>query len=164
MAIEIEKKFLLKDDTWQHDTAGMRCVQGYLPTQPDSFVTARIRIIGDHARITVKGPTEGAGRSEFEYPIPLDDATEMLATLCTGHLVEKTRYIVSVGMHRWEVDLFHGLNEGLVVAEIELSDPAEAFTMPAWAGQEVTGEARYYNAQLSRRPFSTWSAAERATA
>ena len=86
----------------------------------------------------------------------------MLETLCTGHLVEKTRYIVPVGMHRWEVDLFHGLNEGLVVAEIELSDPAEAFILPTWAGREVTGEARYYNAQLAHHPFCSWPPAPEA--
>jgi len=156
MAIEIEKKFLVTSEAWRQEAVGMRCTQGYLPTQPGSFVTARVRVIGTQGWITIKGPTEGAGRSEFEYPIPTDDAEEMLETLCTGHLVDKTRYIVPVGMHRWEVDLFHGVNEGLVVAEIELSDPAEAFILPPWAGQEVTGQPRYYNSQLARHPFSTW--------
>jgi len=154
MGREIERKFLVASDSWRDAAnAGTLFSQGYLSTDPDRSV--RVRVAGAAAYLTVKGRSEGAGRSEFEYEIPVADARELLA-LCARPPLEKTRYRVPFGGKTWEVDVFHGVNDGLVVAEIELEDEAEDFAQPNWAGDEVTGEARYYNLRLSEHPYRDW--------
>jgi adenylate cyclase len=152
MGLEIERKFLVRGVDWRNDT-GVLYQQGYL--NRDSDRTVRVRIAGDVAFLTIKGKNRGATRVEFEYPIPLADAQELLA-MCDGPLVEKTRYIVLYEGHRWEVDEFTGDNAGLVVAEIELHAEDEVFTAPAWLGEEVTHDPRYFNSRLSTHPFKNW--------
>jgi adenylate cyclase len=114
----------------------------------------RVRIAGDRGFLTVKGAARGASRDEFEYEVPVDDARQMLA-MC-GPLVQKTRHVVAHEGHDWEVDVFEGANAGLVVAEVELASEGERFARPAWAGRDVTADARYTNARLAAQPYSTW--------
>ena len=153
MGVEIERKFLVKDDSWKASAdTGLLCRQGYLCSGTGK--TVRVRIMGERAFLTIKGPTEGISRSEFEYEIPVADA-EALFAMCDG-LVEKVRYLVEHEGMTWELDLFSGANEGLVMAEIELDSEEQSFVLPAWAGDEVSGDPRYYNAQLLRCPFSEW--------
>lgn len=154
MAVEIERKFRVTGDAWRNDS-GVLYRQGYL--NRDKVRTVRIRIAGGAAFLTIKGKSTGATRAEFEYPVPMDDAQALLA-LCDGPLIEKTRYIVLHAGHRWEVDEFAGDNTGLVVAELELSAEDEAFERPAWLGEEVTHDARYFNSNLATQPFCTWGA------
>jgi len=154
MAREIERKFLLKNDSWReavHESQELR--QGYLCGNPRASV--RVRIAGDHANLNVKSATLGLERHEFEYPIPLDDARVMLAELA-GEVIEKTRHEVRLGDHVWEIDEFAGANAGLVVAELELAYPDEPFECPAWLGEEVSDDPRYYNTELARHPYSRW--------
>lgn len=153
MAEEIERKFLVDGDEWR--TLGRAEVfrQGYLSTVKER--TVRIRAVGDQAWITVKGLTVGASRSEFEYPIPLSDAEQMLE-LCEQPIIEKTRHVVDTGGLRWEIDEFDGANRGLVVAEVELDDPDQPIELPDWVGAEVTDDPRYYNANLIAHPYSVW--------
>jgi CYTH domain-containing protein len=153
MPHEIERKFLVQGESWREGAAGQRMRQGYLSLDPER--TVRVRISGDQAWLNIKGRTEGVRRLEFEYSIPVDDALALLA-LCGGAVVDKTRYRVRCGAHTWEVDEFHGDNAGLLVAEIELAHEDEPFEQPPWAGPEVSGEVRYYNASLAQRPFNTW--------
>lgn len=157
MSVEIERKFKVKD-TFRPTDAGMSITQGYLLREPKR--TVRIRIAGIQGFLTIKGETCGATRSEYEYEIPAEEARELLA-LCDTPLVEKTRYVEMFCGKRWEVDIFHGANEGLRVAEIELAAEAEEFALPKWVGDEVTGERRYYNAALIAHPYSAWSVQER---
>jgi adenylate cyclase len=131
-----------------------RIVQGYLTDSKDA--TVRVRIKGDRAFLTIKGATRGVTRSEFEYPIPVEDAEEMLGGLSVSPPIDKVRYRVRSGGHVWDLDAFAGENEGLVMAEIELSAENESFEMPSWAGEEVSGDPRYYNASLARHPFKRW--------
>lgn len=154
MAVEIERKFRVTGDAWRNDS-GVLYRQGYL--NRDKMRTVRIRIAGDAAFLTIKGKSTGATRAEFEYPVPMDDAQALLA-LCDGPLIQKTRYIVLHAGHRWEVDEFAGDNAGLVLAELELSAEDEAFVRPAWLGEEVTHDARYFNSNLATQPFCTWGA------
>jgi CYTH domain-containing protein len=128
--------------------------QGYLVA--DAVRTVRVRIEGERAVITIKGKSTGASRGEWEYEIPVADATELLDGLCEQPQVEKIRHRIEHAGHTWEVDEFLGLNAGLVVAEIELDAEDEAFDKPDWIGQEVTGEKRYYNSSLIRHPYSQW--------
>jgi len=153
MGQEIERKFLVKGVSWKTPTPVYYC-QGYLNRDKDR--TIRIRIAGDHGVLTIKGPTTGASRSEYEYEIPLDDAKEMLE-LCEKPLVEKNRHFIEFGGMTWEVDEFKGSNEGLVVAEIELESESQEFELPDWVGKEVTDDPKYYNSRLSSQPFSTWA-------
>jgi adenylate cyclase len=153
MATEIERKFLVVDDSWNFGVIGTRYQQGYLSVGPGPSV--RVRLAGDQAWLTIKGHTQGFTRLEFEYPIPVEDARELLP-LCLSGMISKTRYRVDVSGHSWEIDVFDGDNAGLVIAEIELQDEQEAFAKPAWLGREVTGEARYYNASLSQNPYCNW--------
>jgi adenylate cyclase len=156
MATEIERKFLLVGEDWRALASGkVTMLQGYL-TEIGSPASVRVRVEGDQGRLNIKQAVVGAVRAEFEYPIPLDDARRMLATLC-GRRVAKTRYLVPHAGHVWEVDEFEGDNAGLVVAEIELGRVDEPFELPAWLGQEVTDEARYYNHALAEHPFRTWT-------
>lgn len=155
MALEIERKFLLKSDAWREGAQGTLYRQGYLCT--DKERTVRVRRAGTRGFITLKGISRGASREEFEYEIPAADADAMLKSLCLHPLVEKTRYCVEYRGFTWEIDEFFGQNEGLVIAEIELESEEQPFDLPAWAGEEVTGDARYFNASLSQHPFREWS-------
>ena len=155
MATEIERKFLVNGDGWRTLGQGKPYCQGYIPTQGKQ--TVRVRIAGDQGYLTLKGPAVGLTRPEFEYPIPIDDARAMLDTLCEGPLIEKVRYRIPWGELVWEVDEFSGDNAGLILAEIELQTEDQAFELPTWIGQEVTGDRRYYNARLVQFPFKDWS-------
>ncbi len=154
MGIEIERKFLVTNDSWRTSAGpGQVCRQGYLCS--GNGKTVRVRLIGTQAFLTIKGPTEGIARSEFEYEIPLDDAEAMLP-LC-GNLVEKTRYLIPHAGMTWELDVFAGKNKGLVMAEVELKSEDQSVDLPDWTGEEVSGDPRYYNAYLAAHPFSTWN-------
>ena len=157
MGVEIERKFKVKEH-FRPTGVGIEMAQGYLSRDPRR--TVRIRIAGIQGFLTIKGETCGATRSEYEYEIPAEEARELLA-LCDTPLVEKTRDVEMFCGKRWEVDIFHGANEGLRVAEIELAAEAEEFALPEWVGDEVTGERRYYNAALIAHPYSAWSVQER---
>ena len=154
MGVEIERKFLLAGDAWRGLGVPVLLRQGYLASDPDR--TVRVRIEGDQGSMTIKGRSVGATRGEWEYPIPLLDAAELLERLCQQPLVEKYRSRIEFAGHVWEVDEFIGANQGLVVAEIELASEDQGFDKPAWIGAEVTGERRYFNSSLISRPFSTW--------
>jgi adenylate cyclase len=154
MPKEIERKFLAANDGWRGLVEGVRLCQGYLST--DSACAVRVRIAGDKARVGIKGSNTGAARLEFEYPVPLEDARLMLEKLAKRPLIEKTRYAVPFAGLIWEVDEFHGDNQGLIVIEVELEDEAQAFVKPHWAGREVTGDPRYYNSNLVAGPFKDW--------
>ena len=151
MAIEIERKFLVQTDAWRSAAGeGFACRQGYLAA--DGARTVRVRIMGRVGYLTVKGATSHISRLEFEYEIPVDDA-EALLGLCEN-VVEKTRYLIPHAGMTWELDVFEGANAGLVMAEIELVSEEQGFEKPDWVGEEVSGDKRYYNAQLSRHPYS----------
>jgi len=156
MATEIERKFLVLNEDWQaHVNAELHIVQGYLAT--NEFSSTRIRIQNDKANINIKSATLGITRTEFEYTIPVNDARLMLEDLCIKPLIDKTRFAVEHINHNWEIDVFSGDNQGLIVAEIELSAPDEAFEKPSWLGEEVSNDARYYNVCLVKNPYKTWS-------
>ena len=152
MPVEIERKFLVRGDGWKTGH-GVRFIQGYL--NHDRERTVRVRIAGNRAFLTIKGISTGATRQEFEYEIPVVDA-EQLLQICEGPLIEKTRHTVDYAGMTWEVDEFHGANDGLVVAEIELADAAQTFARPVWIGTEVTSDARYFNSNLAMRPYASW--------
>ena len=152
MAKEIERKFLVKD-SWQPQSAGIKIAQGYLSTVPER--TVRVRIKGEKGYLTIKGKNVGVSRAEYEYEIPRQDAEEMLQ-MAEQPILVKTRYLEQQGEFTWEVDVFAGENQGLVVAEIELPAEDAEFSRPAWLGQEVSGDVRYYNANLIKFPFSLW--------
>lgn len=154
MGVEIERTFLVKNASWRYDAdAGVLCRQGYLVASPE--LTVRVRLMGVHGFLTIKGATEGIRRSEYEYPIPLEAAEELLNS-CSFR-VEKRRYRIDVEKHLWEVDVFTGANEGLVLAEVELAYEQENFVRPNWLGNEVSTDARYINARLAQEPFLSWS-------
>lgn len=155
MAAEIERKFLVADDSWRDGSRGVRIAQGYLSQDPDR--TVRVRLAGEKAWITIKGRTQGITRAEFEYAIPPADARELLG-LCLPSVIDKTRHEIRHGGHVWEVDVFHGGNDGLIVAEVELSDENETPEMPPWVGEEVSDDARYFNSHLATHPFTCWAA------
>ncbi|MGB3766484.1 MAG: CYTH domain-containing protein [Phormidesmis sp.] len=157
MAKEIERKFLVKNDSWRAEAKGLPYSQGYIPTA-QLGQTVRVRLAGDKGYLTLKGPTEGITRSEFEYVIPVADAKEMLETMCDRPLIEKIRYRLVANHLLWEIDEFSGENAGLIIAEVELETEDQAIQKPHWLGQEVSGDPRYYNANLSRHPYATWSA------
>jgi len=154
MAQEIERKFLIKDPGIVDALAGERLTQGYL--SHDKNATVRVRIAGTTGWLTIKGKTVGATRSEFEYPVPEEDARQMLDELCNAGVIDKTRYRLPQGELCWEIDVFHGDNDGLIVAEIELPSEDTPFDRPAWLGEEVTGDPRYYNSALSTNPYTQW--------
>lgn len=159
MGIEIERKFLLRNDEWKaHVTETHIIKQGYLQSGLDSSQksSVRIRINNKQANINVKSAELSAVRQEYEYEIPLHDAEEMLRTLCSGVVIEKTRYYVPYGSHLWEVDVFDGDNNGLQMAEIELGSLHEAFEKPDWIGAEVSHDGRYYNNYLIKNPYYKW--------
>jgi adenylate cyclase len=154
MAVEIERKFLLRNDSWRSQAAaGRRISQGYLCMDPDR--TVRVRVSADQAWLTIKGRSEGISRAEFEFEIPLADADALLG-LCLPSVIEKTRYCVEWAGYVWEIDEFHGENEGLQVAEIELADEAATPDLPAWVGDEVSNDSRYFNSCLANLPLKQW--------
>ncbi len=154
MGVEIERKFLLQGDAWRGLGQAVLLRQGYLSSARERVV--RVRIEGEQAMLTIKGANVGATRGEWEYPIPLADAVELLDGLCEQPLIEKVRHRIEHAGMVWEVDEFLGANAGLVVAEIELASEDQPFEKPEWIGTEVSGDARYYNANLIRHPFSQW--------
>lgn len=154
MGVEIERKFLLAGDDWRALGTPVLFRQGYLSLDPDR--TVRVRVEGDQGRLTIKGRSSGATRGEWEYPIPLADANDLLARLCQQPLIEKYRRRIDFAGNTWEVDEFLGANQGLVVAEIELDSEDQAFDKPDWIGAEVTDDKRYYNSSLIKQPFSAW--------
>jgi CYTH domain-containing protein len=154
MGEEIERKFLVISEDWRKGATGTPYRQGFLSTEPER--TVRARVAGNRGWITIKGKTEGARRAEFEYEIPVADAQRILDTLCKRPLIEKVRYCVPDGGHVWEIDVFEGQNAGLVIAEIELEDEDESFEKPAWIGDEVTRDPRYFNSNLVAHPYKAW--------
>ena len=150
---EIERKFLVREGLWHPKGQGLRVRQGYLPQKGELLV--RIRTQDDRAFLTLKGRTISITRAEFEYEIPAADADALLP-FCQAPLIEKVRYLEPAGAHRFEIDCFFGENEGLIVAEIELSHEDEAFIRPDWLGAEVSGDSRYYNANLVAHPYRAW--------
>jgi adenylate cyclase len=152
--MEIERKFLVSGEPWRDRGSGTKMRQGYLAVQRNAIV--RVRVTDAAAWLTVKGPTRGISREEIEVPVSLDRGHALLE-LCEGAVVEKTRYRLPIGPHVWEIDVFSGDNDGLVVAEIELAREDEVFERPDWLLEEVSAEPRYTNASLSRAPYSGWS-------
>ena len=155
MAQEIEKKFLVDGEFKESAKKATRITQGYLSSVPER--TVRVRVKGDKGYITVKGigNDSGASRFEWEKEIPVEDVRDLLK-ICEPGVIDKTRYLVDCDGHTFEVDEFYGDNEGLVVAEVELSDENEAFTRPSWLGEEVTGDKKYYNSMLMKNPYKNW--------
>jgi CYTH domain-containing protein len=154
MAREIERKFLVKGDAWRALAKGTTYRQGYLNSAKER--TVRVRMADDKAYLTIKGLTVGATRAEYEYEIPRDEGEAMLNTLAERPLIEKRRYKIPIGDLTWEIDEFLGDNAGLIVAEVELKSEDQTFARPAWLGDEVTGDPRYYNANLIKNPFTRW--------
>jgi len=154
MGREIERKFLVKGNSWRALAKGTTYRQGYLNSAKER--TVRVRAAGDRAYLTVKGLTVGATRMEFEYEIPIADCNAMLEALAERPLIEKRRYKVDFDGLAWEIDEFLGENEGLIVAELELKSEDQAFRRPDWAGAEVTDDPRYFNANLIKHPFNRW--------
>jgi CYTH domain-containing protein len=151
MPVEIERKFLVKDDAWRDGGPGQRFCQGYL--SQSGGVTVRVRRAGPRAFLTIKGRGNGLVRPEFEYPIPVEEAEELLHSLCQRPLIEKTRHEVPHAGRVWHVDEFGGRNAGLVLAEIELEHPSAEVALPPWVGAEVTTDPRYRNSELVNRPM-----------
>ena len=154
MAKEIERKFLVNGDAWRALAKGTTYRQGYLNSAKER--TVRVRTAEDKAFLTIKGLTLGATRAEYEYAIPFDEGKAMLDALAEKPLIEKKRYKIPAGDLTWEIDEFLGENAGLIVAEVELKSEDQAFDRPAWLGDEVTGDTRYYNANLIKKPFTRW--------
>jgi adenylate cyclase len=155
MALEIERKFLVRSDAWRSEVQSRELLrQGYLSS--GSRCSIRARVAGEQAWLNLKAKRSGMTRLEFEYPIPLADADEILRELCNGPLLEKYRHRIPAGGHVWEIDEFLGDNAGLIVAEIELPDEAAEFERPAWLGPEVTQDERYYNFNLASHPYTQW--------
>ena len=154
MAKEIERKFLIKRELWQPQRPGVEIRQGYLSLDPER--TVRVRTKGAKGYLTIKGKNQGIFRTELEYEIPYEEASQMLEELCLRPLVEKTRYLEQHGQQLWEIDIFAGDNEGLAVAEAELSSEDTALVLPIWIDREVSGEARYYNSSLIKLPYKNW--------
>jgi adenylate cyclase len=154
MAKEIERKFLVDMNQWKPQGKGAPIKQGFIRTAGHTVV--RIRISGDKAYLTIKGKNTGSERSEFEYSIPVPDAEQMLRELCEPPFIEKTRYLTSHSGNTWEVDVFHGDNTGLNIAEIELDSVEQKIDLPPWVSKEVTDDPRYYNVNLVKQPFTLW--------
>jgi CYTH domain-containing protein len=153
--LEIERKFLVDRGKWAgiEKPEGMNYQQGYLCIDEDKVI--RVRVAGGNGFLTIKGSSDTFSHPEYEYEIPLSDAKKLISAY-TGRVIKKRRFRIPSGNHTWEVDVFEGENEGLIVAEIELNSPEETFDLPAWIGKEVTSDKRYYNAWLSLHPFSDW--------
>ena len=154
MGKEIERKFLVKNDSYKKASQAFLYRQGYICTDKERVV--RIRVYDNKGFITIKGENVGISRAEYEYEIPYNDAEEIINNLCYKPIIEKIRCKFEFQGFVWEVDEFHGENEGLIVAEIELSDENQAFSKPAWVGEEVTDDHRYSNANLVKNPYKNW--------
>jgi len=154
MAWEIERKYLVDTELWQPLGSGVLYRQGYLSSVKERVV--RVRIAGDNSFLTIKGTPTGLSRLEFEYPIPREDAAVLLDKLCERPLIEKTRHREIFAGRTWEIDVFHGDNDGLVVAEVEVADPAESIALPPWARAEVSNDPRYFNNNLVAHPYRSW--------
>ena len=151
---EIEFKFLVTSDEWRKGARGTAYHQGYLSTDPDRVV--RVRLEGEIGKLTVKGKRVGPEAAEFEYEIPAADAEFLLENLCIKPVIEKTRYKINFAGNLWEVDEFHGINKGLILAEIEVESKDQEFQKPEWIGEDVTKDPRYRNANLVANPYSKW--------
>ncbi|MDX9882199.1 MAG: CYTH domain-containing protein [Prolixibacteraceae bacterium] len=154
MPLEIERKFLVIKEKMAIHVSGMYLCQAYLTDDPGR--TVRIRIAGEQAFLTIKGPVNSISRSEFEYPVPVSEAREIMK-LAIFPPVEKTRYKIRHEDFWWELDIFHGSNEGLLLAELELDSEDQEITLPPWIGREVSGDPRYFNSYLAKFPFRTWA-------
>ncbi len=154
MAVEIERKYLVDTESFVKPDEGQIIRQAFLNSNNERVV--RVRLAGDEAFLTIKGITKGMSRNEFEYPIPVHDAEDLLENLCEKPIIEKIRYGVEFKNHLWEIDFFSGDNAGLVVAEIELQSEDEEFELPGWVAKEITGEERYYNSNLVKYPYNKW--------
>ena len=154
MAKEIERKFLIDRSLWHPKDNGTVIKQGYLSLDPER--TVRVRIKGNKGYLTIKGKNQGISRTELEYEIPVNDAQTMLSELCLRPLVEKIRYVEVIHGQKWEIDIFSGDNEGLAVAEAELSSETQELFLPEWIVKEVSDDARYYNSNLIKCPFKSW--------
>lgn len=155
MAREIERKFLVDANAWVPRDPGVRLTQGYLNT--DKARVVRVRTEGDRAALTIKGETRGIARAEFEYPIPMSDAAFMLANLCEHPLIDKHRHTETHNGRLWQIDVFHGENDGLIVAEVELASEDAAVAVPSWIRADVSRDPRYFNSNLRAHPYSTWT-------
>jgi CYTH domain-containing protein len=158
MAVEIERRFLVESLPALDPGAGREITQGYL--RADERASVRVRLADDEAWLTVKGALQGLSRSEFEYPVPAEDAREMLE-LAVGHTIRKRRFTLHEHGRLWELDVFDAPNDGLVIAEVELPSEEAELVLPSWVGREISGERRYLNANLSSRPYEHWTEAER---
>jgi adenylate cyclase len=156
MALEIERKFLVLSEDWRSQATGILYRQGYVVLGIGK--TVRVRVAGSTGYLTIKGPSVNLARAEFEYEIPLEDAMTMLDMLCEQPLIEKTRYKIPYAGMTWEVDEFAGENQGLILAEVELTAVGQAIALPPWIGAEVSADPRYFNSYLVRHPFSQWGA------
>ncbi|WP_435685969.1 CYTH domain-containing protein [Sedimenticola selenatireducens] len=155
MALEIERKYLVINDKWKENILSESVLkQGYIANQPNA--TVRVRIAGEVAYLNIKSATTGITRAEFEYQIPRSDAEQILEQVAEHPFIDKTRYKVQWGSHVWDLDLFAGENQGLIMAEVELNSEDESFELPPWAGKEVSGDPRYYNASLVKHPYTQW--------
>lgn len=155
MPIEIERKFLLKDDSWRAEIESSTVFkQGYFGG--GGKASLRVRIEGSQANLNIKGATIGVVRQEYEYPIPLAEAEELLVTLCEQPFIEKVRHITKYDGYEWEIDEFLGDNQGLIVAEIELQSEQDNIPLPTWIGEEVSHEEKYYNVALCNHPYKNW--------
>lgn len=154
MATEIERKFLVRGDAWRKGAAAVRIEQGYLLVSDER--TVRVRIRGDQGFLTIKGRQSGATRPEFEYPIPVEDARQLIDHLCIHPTICKIRHTQNWRGFTWEIDEFEKENTGLVVAEIELQHPDQPFPFPTWIGEEVTDDPRYLNSNLAIHPYKDW--------
>lgn len=158
MGKEIERKFLVKNDAWRNLGRSEEYRQGFLSTHPERVV--RVRIAGEKATLTIKGKTDGLTRAEFEYPLPMDEARVLLDRMCERPIIEKVRHVIRYEGMVWEVDEFHGDNQGLIIAEVELPDENHPLTLPPWVGEDVSHDARYFNANLVANPYSRWGAGQ----
>lgn len=155
MAKEIERKYLVKEGTaWQTLAKETVYRQGYLSTVQER--TVRVRTIEDKGYLTIKGISVGATRTEYEYQIPVEDANAMLDELCERPIIEKKRYVLEYEGLIWEIDEFAGVNRGLIIAEVELSDENQKVVLPNWVGEEVTGDPKYFNSNLTKHPYTEW--------
>jgi len=152
--LEIERKFLVKNNAWQKGAKGIDYQQGYLSTYPSR--TVRVRVEGKAGKITIKGKKKGIAGDEFEYDIPVDDAKYLLKNLCKQPTIQKIRYKIPFKGLVWEVDVFYGQNKGLVIAEVELESTDQKYNMPKWIGKEVTKDRRFRNANLVTHPYLKW--------
>lgn len=158
MGIEIERKFLIDLQKIPPLKKGNVIRQGYIKTE--NYVTVRVRISDEKAFLTLKGKNRGILRSEYEYSIPLNEAYEIIDELCEKNVIYKTRYLLDHAGHTWEIDIFEGDNEGLIIAEVELDSEMELIEIPEWVTKEVTGDQKYYNSSLSRHPYLQWNIKE----